>query len=222
MSPTILKNHGMHFLSNTSDPQFLSAEDFTFRFIHQITQLSRSARRIHKSYGEAAGVEADLGRGYNAWSLVDSDISRDVEEIGTVFDGGAVASSGIAEGLEGVGEGFNEYVAFGKVVEKLLKARHKKHADWEGVVDAISAKQATLAKLEDVESESQRISAALLSEGSGGGSVRGGGGILAKINSWVDNDPELTRRNGISRARDAIAELTDREVEAKVCRVYSC
>jgi hypothetical protein len=101
------------------------------------------------------------------------------------------------------------------VVEKLLKYRHRKHADWEGIVDAIAAKQANLSKLEAVESESQRISAALMSSDAPR-STSGGGGILAKLNSWVDNDPELTRRNAISKTRDAISELTEREAEAKV------
>jgi hypothetical protein len=101
-----------------------------------------------------------------------------------------------------------------KVVEKLLKHRHKKHADWEGIVESINGKQAGLVKLEAVESESQRISAALLSSDAPRGG--GGGGIMAKLNSWVDNDPELTRRNNISKTRDAIADLTEREVEAKV------
>jgi hypothetical protein len=104
-----------HSLSNCIDPQFLSAEDFTFRFTHQITQISRASRKIQKSYGDAGGVEADLGRGYNGWSLVESEISRSVENIGTVFDGGAVASATIGEELEGVCEEIQEYVSYGKV-----------------------------------------------------------------------------------------------------------
>jgi len=206
---TILKNH---------DPQFLSAEDYTFRFSHQITLSHRVSKRIAKSYSDTASVESDLGRRYNAWSLVDSDMSSDIERMGAVFDAIGLSSATLARGLdEKVVEFLQEYVTFAKVVEKLLKYRHKKHGEWESLTDQIASKQSSLDKWEASELESQRISAVLSAEGSTRPppSSTTPSSILATLNSFIDNDPELTRRNNISKTRDALATLVVAEREAR-------
>lgn len=70
-------------------------------------------------------------------------------------------------------------------------------------------------KWEASESEAQRISAVLNAEGSSISKPPQPQGFLATLNSFIDNDPELTRRNNISKTRDALANLTEAERNAK-------
>lgn len=83
------------------------------------------------------------------------------------------------------------------------------------MTEAIAGKQAALQRLEASESEAQRISAAISAADAVPASAPASGGIMARINSLIDNDPELTRRNAISKTRDAIAGLSERE---KICK----
>lgn len=86
--------------------------------------------------------------------------------------------------------------------------------DWESITESIASKQASLAKWESSEVESTRISAAISAVDAPAKRVSSGG-ILAKLNSFIDNDPQQTRRNNISKTRDALAGLEQDEKEAR-------
>ncbi|KAJ3216710.1 Sorting nexin, cytoplasm-to-vacuole targeting pathway/endosomal sorting, partial [Clydaea vesicula] len=200
------------------DPQFLAAEDFTFRFNHQVSITHRSEKKIQKIHKEIADTYADLGKRFNIWSLTDSKLSPVIERIGSSFDALAGQNSLLALNLEiKVTEPLQEYTQFAKVVEKLLKVRHKKHAEWETVTESLATKQSNLDKWESSEKEAERISAVLNAEGSSRNDTeqhhiqKPSQGLLATLNSFIDNDPELTRRNNISKAKDAILLLKEKE-----------
>jgi len=106
----------MASLSSDADPQFLAAEDYTFRFSHQIGLIHKTVKRIAKTFSDVSSIEGELGKRYNAWSLIDSQISPEIENMGSVFDSTALASGNLGKQVdEKVVELLSEYVAFAKV-----------------------------------------------------------------------------------------------------------
>ncbi|KAJ3068983.1 Sorting nexin, cytoplasm-to-vacuole targeting pathway/endosomal sorting, partial [Quaeritorhiza haematococci] len=144
------------------DPHFIAAEDFTAKFISHMSYTLKVQKRIAKHYQDIISTYTDLGATYNGWSLTETALSRAIERVGEAVDDTVGATTSLSQGLEHqFGQPLEEYVQFGKIVEKLLRWRHRKHVDYETVTDTLQAKQASLQKLESSEEEAQRIAAVL-------------------------------------------------------------
>ena len=131
-------------------------------------------------------------------------------------------------------DALQEYILFSKTVEKLLRWRHGKHVEFETVCDSLIEKQNKLSQLEASEAEAQRLAAVLNAEGALGSAPQPPPttsttnpsssaspystansttphpkptGLFATLNSLIDNDPEQSRRNAISKTRDKIVGL---------------
>ncbi|KAI8924082.1 hypothetical protein BC831DRAFT_467158 [Entophlyctis helioformis] len=282
-SDTIVKVSDKSVLKKP-DAHFIAAEDYTARFMAQMLYIERIYKRIASHYSEMASTYTDLGGSYNGWSLTETTLSEAIEQTGQAIDSTVTATNTLHAQLEErFGESLHEYAQFGKAIDKLLRWRHKKHAEFEAISETLIQKQALLQKLEQTEHESQRLAAALNSEGipsasqpyayagtgaaassgalagSDGTGIGGSGaageafgqginsppgatsppstqppqgqaypsasaklpyanppipasrpvGIFATLNSLMDNDPELTRRNNISKTKEAIVTLED-------------
>jgi hypothetical protein len=175
-----------------------------------------------KEIEEISTVLSELGTLYNAWSLNEVEsLSGPIEKVGEAVDSTCTSMNQLAHSLEeNVTEFLQEYTGFAKYIEKLLKMRHRKHAEYEGYLDSIETKQEYLQRLESSENESQRISAVLTAEGQTRSEVpisptsRSSSGILATLNSFIDNDPSQTRRNNISKTKHNIQQLQDQASRA--------
>ncbi|KAI9004161.1 hypothetical protein BC832DRAFT_531952 [Gaertneriomyces semiglobifer] len=202
------------------DTHFALAEDYTIKFGSQISHMYKVYRSLHRQHVDMTGTYSDLGAAYNGWSLSEGPLSHAIEQVGQAVDTTVAATSQLAHNAEmGLGEPLLEYQLYSKAVDKLLRWRHKKHAEFEALSDQLIAKKASLLKLEASESEAQRLAAVLNAEGMAGHarpSSGGGGGLMATLNSLIDNDPATTRRNNISKTKDRIAAL---EAQRELCRV---
>ncbi|TPX61431.1 hypothetical protein SpCBS45565_g07257 [Spizellomyces sp. 'palustris'] len=200
------------------DSHFLAAEDYTAKFASQIVQTRKVHKSMLKHSSDMAATYAELGAAYNGWSLSESSLAHAIEQVGQGVDSTVNATSQLVAALEtGFAVPLHEYTQFSKAVEKLLKWRHKKHVEYETLSDSLIFKQSSLQKLEASESEAQRLSAVLNAEGVSGHTrqLSTGGGIMATLNSLIDNDPAMTRRNNISRTKDRISTI---EEQREVCR----
>ncbi|KAJ3019027.1 Sorting nexin, cytoplasm-to-vacuole targeting pathway/endosomal sorting [Thoreauomyces humboldtii] len=208
------------------DPHFVSAEDYTARFASQVNHTYKVHKGMVKHLDDMAGTYADLGAAYNGWSLSENVLAHGIEQVGQAVDSTIAATNTLSRALESnFGGPLQEYTQYSKAVDKLLKWRHKKHVEYETLSDSLIRKQSTLQKLEASESEAQRLSAVLNAEGASGHSRQGsrgstattasGGGLMATINSFIDNDPAMTRRNNISRTKERISVV---ETQREVCR----
>lgn len=146
--------------------------------------------------------------------MSEPNIGPTIEKVGAAYDELVKTSNDLVQNLDNsVNEPLQEYTQFSKMIDKVLRNRLRKQIDLETVTDTLEQKRAYLSGLEKSEAEAQRLSAVLNAEGAGnlprstGGT--GGSGIMATINSLIDNDPEMTRRNNISKTKDRIIELAD-------------
>ncbi|KAI9102023.1 hypothetical protein DFS34DRAFT_647807 [Phlyctochytrium arcticum] len=198
------------------DPHFVGAEDYTTKFSNEISHTSRVHKLLQKHQADMTSTLADIGASYNGWSLSEGELAHAIEHVGQAIDSTVSASVSVSKFLEG---GFviplQEYSHYSKAVEKLLKWRHKKHLEYEALSESLIAKQASLQKLEASENEAQRVSAVLNAEGANRAHLQSSGGIMAKLNSLIDNDPALTRRNNISRTRERIITLEEQRATCK-------
>ncbi|KAI8818114.1 uncharacterized protein EV422DRAFT_538792 [Fimicolochytrium jonesii] len=200
------------------DPHFTAAEDYTARFASQVSHSHAVHRSMLKTEIDMSATYADLGAAYNGWSLSENQLAHAIEQVGQAVDSTVSATSQLAQGLDATfGALLQEYIQYSKAVDKLLKWRRKKHVEYETLSDSLISKQASLQKLEASEAEAQRLSAVLRAEGATGHVRRNstGGGIMATLNSLIDNDPALTRRNNISRTKDQIATIAQ---QREICR----
>ncbi len=162
-------------------------------------------------------VTSDLGTLYNGWSLNEDKLAKTVEYVGQALDLTSEATKGLAlSNQESLGKLLKEYEQYSKVVEKVLKTRRRKYAAFESLSESLINKQTTLGKLESSEHESQRIASVLSSEGASGDYVPPAGvqrssGLLATINSLIDNDPESSRRRNISKTKDRITTIEEQK-----------
>ncbi|KAH6563856.1 hypothetical protein BASA62_008272 [Batrachochytrium salamandrivorans] len=152
------------------DAHFVAAEDYTIRFMSQILYIEKIHKRIITHHTEMATTYADLGGSYNGWSLTESTLADSIEQTGQAIDSTVTATNAMRLQLqERFDEMLHEYALFSLNIEKLLRWRHRKHAEFEGISESLILKQAALVRLEQAEHESLRLSAALNSESGGGG-----------------------------------------------------
>jgi sorting nexin-4 len=166
---------------------------------------------------EVGTLTSDLGTLYNGWSLNEDKLAKTVEYVGEALDMTTEATKALSLSTqESLGKLLKEYEQYCQAVEKVLKIRRRKYAEYESLSEALVNKQNTLGKLESSEHESQRISAVISSEGASGGYVPPAGvqrssGLLATINSLIDNDPETSRRRNISKTKDRITTIEEQK-----------
>lgn len=221
-------------MSSIPDKHFIAAEDYTAKFASQTSHTLKVHKKIAKDISDASTCYSDLGAAYNGWSLSEAPLARAIEEVGGALDSTLTASNQMSALLEDrFADALQEYVLFSKTVEKLLRWRHGKHVEFETVCDSLIEKQNKLSQLEASEAEAQRLAAVLNAEGAMGpappqpppttshpsssaspyssantsASHPKPTGLLATLNSLIDNDPEQSRRNAISKTRDRIVGL---------------
>ncbi|KAI8904477.1 hypothetical protein EDD86DRAFT_213558, partial [Gorgonomyces haynaldii] len=195
------------------DEHFKQAEDYTIRFGQQMGYIIKIQKRIQSNYQEMISVFHQLGLHYNGWSLTETELAQQIENTGEAIDSQTKELKTLVQRLDDEFLfGLKEYQLFAQSIDKLLKQRHKRHAEFEQVSELLIQKQAYLTKLESSEYEAQRLHAALKEEGV---PQREQKGLLATINSLIDNDPEQTRRNTISKTKDLILSLEENREEAR-------
>ena len=166
-------------------------------------------------------MSSELGTLYNGWSLSEDKLARAIEHTGQAIDTITETSQQLAAATQSsLGAYLKQCEQYSKVIDKVLRWRHKKHAEFESLSESLIDRQNKLEKLESSEHESQRLSAVLSAEGVSGTYVPPAGvqrstGILATINSLIDNDPESTRRRTISKTKDKITTIED---QREACR----
>ena len=157
---------------------------------------------------DAIAAHKELGANYNGWSLTESSLSAVIEQTGEAIDSTEANLTTLSSLLdERFTDRLYEYGRFAHAIDKLLRWRHKKHCEFEQISENLITKQALLTKLESSEYEAQRLAAALKDEGLT--QTAPPKGLLATINSLIDNDPEATRRNTISKTKDLIIQLEE-------------
>ena len=155
-----------HLKSWNKDQQFVAAEDYTNRFALQTAFIRRIYKDIHKDYEDMTGMSSELGTIYNGWSLTEDRMSEAIEQIGQAIDITTVANQSLANSIQSsMGTTLKEYGQFSKVIDKLLRWRHKKHIEFETLSESLVTNQTNLGKLESSEHESQRLAAVLNAEG---------------------------------------------------------
>lgn len=107
---------------------------------------------------------------------------------------------------------YNASVGYGTSVTSIIKKIVRKSIRQDTSEDALDAKKDRLSKYETSEEEALRIGVVLEAEGRSSNrhpsdtnsNINGPTGIIAKMNAMMDRDPEVSRRNSISRLRDEI------------------
>ncbi len=190
------------------DPSFTAADDFSLKFSAHIIHLHKLHRKITKQYLEVRQHYVQLGLAYNSWSLVESPLlSHSIEKVGEAFDAMGLVQQRFNDIFEHqVSESFQEYTQFAAVVERAIKWRYMKFAEFHRTKTKLEEKEKQLQMYEVSENEALRISAIVGSEGISPTAARPSG-FLATINSLIDHDPEQTRRKQISKLRDRIQQL---------------
>ena len=163
----MLTNH-----NTSSDPHFLASEEYTYKFGQQLLQIVKYHRRIARHISDLAATGSDLGAAYNSWSLMETagpvsiipkttilyddnhnqqqqqPLSHAIESVGEAVDTTVSAMSQLAQTLEvRVSQPLSEYEKLTSAIEVILKWRHARHVDYEGVTESLVAKRAALAKL---------------------------------------------------------------------------
>ncbi|KAJ3190966.1 Sorting nexin, cytoplasm-to-vacuole targeting pathway/endosomal sorting, partial [Irineochytrium annulatum] len=151
-------------LLKNPDQHFLASEDYTYRFGVQLANITKFHRRIVKHHAEIALAGSDLGASYNGWSLTETGpsakIAHAIEAVGEAVDTTVSATSQLVQHLEDhVSNPMAEYEKLTKSIETILRWRHSRHVNYEGVTEQLVTRRVTLAKLESSEQESQRLSA---------------------------------------------------------------
>lgn len=135
-------------------------------------------------------------------------MSEAIEEIGQSIDSTSAATSILLQTLEEkFGDLMSEYEKFSEQIQKVLAIRHQIHAEFETTSENLIQKQQLLARLETSEHESQRLTAILQVEGQPSIPLSRPTGIIAQLNNLIDNNPDLTRRNQISKTKESIQDL---------------
>ena len=161
----------------------------------------------------------ELGAGYNGWSLNESKLSAAIEATGSAIDTCTSATNTLETNLQEFDLFVWAYIQFSRVIEKLLVKRHGKHCEFEVTSETLITKQQLVTKLEASEYESQRLAAVIREEI---GTVpqpqqlNTAGGIIGKISKLIDTDPEMKRRNTLSKTKDHIIQLENLRESSRV------
>ena len=173
--------------------------------------MLESHTKITKLVSDQTSAYMDLGGLYNGWSLTETQttLAKSIEKLGEGYDSTSALNLKAVRVMEHeISEAIQEYALYAKAVTKLLKRRLVKQSAYEGALAKSEKKAEELIKLEASEQEAMKISTVLNHEGLGNASVKtSGNGIFAKLNSIIDRDPELTRRQRMSKLKTQIEEL---------------
>jgi hypothetical protein len=183
------------------------AEDFTLNFTGHITHTHKLHRRITKHLQEIGDIHSEMGGIYNTWSLSESPlVSSLIEKTGEAYDALSVCHGRVNRIMEhDITETLKQYVLYGSVVDQLLKWRNRRQVEAENIETSIDQKKLKIAKLELAENEANRLNAVIDYESSS--TVRQAAGIMGKINSLIDKDPEQTRRNNLVKLKEQLIDL---------------
>jgi sorting nexin-4 len=190
------------------DHHFVGAKDYTRRFGNQIGYIRKIHKKIIGLYEDLTVSYTELGASYNGWSLTETALSEAIEEIGQSIDSTSAATSILFQTLEEkFGDLMSEYEKFSVQIQNVLVIRHQIHAEFEITSENLILKQQLLTRLETSEHESQRLTAILQVEGQPSIPISRPTGIMAQLNNLIDNNPDLTRRNQISKTKETIQDL---------------
>ncbi|TIA90065.1 hypothetical protein E3P99_01795 [Wallemia hederae] len=146
------------------DQRFLDSELFTAKFAqHFESSLERVDRRTAKRWSGIANDYAELGAVFNGFSLTETNtLAAALEKIGQAVDSTYISTNAMLNSWEkDFSEPIHIYSQFAGIIKKLLDYRHQKHAQYEMLIDALSAKRDSLTDLERSEQEAQRLDEAL-------------------------------------------------------------
>jgi hypothetical protein len=148
-----------------------------------------------------------MGGIYNTWSLSESPlVSPLIEKTGEAYDALAVCYGRVNRIMDhDITEALKQYVLYGAAVDQLLKWRNRRQVEAESTETNIDQKKLKIAKLELAENEANRLNAVIDYESSS--TVRQAAGIMGKINSLIDKDPEQTRRNNLVKLKEQVIDL---------------
>jgi sorting nexin-4 len=159
----------------------------------------------------------ELGASYNGWSLTETDLADAIEQIGQAIDTSMTATNVLYTSLEeNFGDILLEYEKFSSVIQDKLLVRHQLHYDFEQISENLILKQQNIARLENNEHEAQRLAAALAIEGQPPIPIPRPSGFIASINAIIDNNPDATRRNTISKTKEKIHFLEKSREETRI------
>ncbi|KAL7750623.1 Sorting nexin, cytoplasm-to-vacuole targeting pathway/endosomal sorting [Sorochytrium milnesiophthora] len=209
------------------DPKFVEAETFTNKFENHVKDvLEKTQKKVLRKYYELAKDYSELGATYNALSLNEApQMAASIEKVGQAMDTNHIATCQNLE--EQFAEPLHEYSQFSDIIKAVLRYRQEQQAAYEHVCDTLEFKRTYLDQLEKAEAEAQRLEEALKKEGynsprasklanSAAASISKGnrglvGTISDKINSFMDADPETTRKHNIAKTKDVIAQLEEQK-----------
>ncbi|KAI9329987.1 hypothetical protein BDR26DRAFT_871922 [Obelidium mucronatum] len=141
-------------LLKNPDAHYLAAENYTFKFGHQLGLMTRYHKRMHKHLSETAAAGTDLGAAYNGWSLTEtgpsSILAPEIEALGEAIDCTVTSQHKLIHIMEEhITEPLQNYEKLTAAIDRTLKWRHALH-------------------LESTENDAQRVAATLRSELGGG------------------------------------------------------
>ncbi|KAJ3384647.1 Sorting nexin, cytoplasm-to-vacuole targeting pathway/endosomal sorting [Entophlyctis sp. JEL0112] len=162
-------------LLKNPDSHFLAAEEYTYKFGHQLSHLLKHKKRMLKHLGDSAHTGTELGGLYNSWSLIaappphaqnsadESDLPRFIESVGEAIDRTVTSQFKLLRSWEErVWEPLSGYEKLTAAIEGTLRWRHLMHVEYETSSEALVASRALVAKLEGAESEADRIARELV------------------------------------------------------------
>ncbi|ODQ65085.1 hypothetical protein NADFUDRAFT_24919 [Nadsonia fulvescens var. elongata DSM 6958] len=193
--------------------------------------LDKTNRRIIRRYSDIAHDCSELGAYFNAFSLEeDSVLAPSIEMVGQAIDNSYISANVLLGSLSTYfSEPLGETAQFASVVRSVLKYRRQKALQVEITGEQLAEKMASLAELERVERESQRLNSILQKDLSrsaslspeiltptsaqtpprkkSGFKIPGMSAISSAVHGFIDADPETTRRNNIGKTREQISYL---------------
>lgn len=157
-------------LRSQEDPTFKEAELNAKEYENVIVNgLEKVNQRIIKRYSDEAKDLSGLGARFNAFSLEeDGALATSIEMVGQAIDSSYIATGTLVDALSSsFSEPLGESAQFASVVRSVLKFRRQKALQLEITTDNLATKRVSLASLEKIEQEAQRIQAYLYKDSLG-------------------------------------------------------
>lgn len=186
-------------LRTQEDPAFKEAEQNAKEYENVIVNgLEKANQRIMKRYSDEAKDLSSLGARFNAFSLEENGaLATSIEMVGQAIDSSYIATGTLVEALSSsFSEPLGESAQFASVVRSVLKFRRQKALQLEMTADSLANKKVSLASLEKVEQEAQRIQAYLYKDSFG--ETNGAVEHSPTTSRVLTNDDNETLRNSIS------------------------
>ncbi|KAG0165718.1 Sorting nexin, cytoplasm-to-vacuole targeting pathway/endosomal sorting [Apophysomyces sp. BC1034] len=216
------------YVLKTPDPRFTAAENLKFHISNYLSNhLDKSQRKIMRRLEELANDEAESGAMYNALSLYETGrVANAVERIGQAVDASSNEITQMVASLEGeFAEPIQEQAQFAHIIKEVLRFRHLKHAQVEMIEMSLNCKKETLDSLLRIENETKQLEEAVSAvdpddmdqtvmlarqhPARWGGPVNLFSMVGHTLQNIVDVDPAATRRNQISKSKDAVGVLQE-------------